>query len=38
MQPIFFFWKSYHLLDKVEKYGGTRQAADDNMTARYMLA
>jgi len=28
---FFFFWKSCHLWDNVEKYGGARQAADDNI-------
>ena len=34
----FCFWKSSHLWDNVEKYGGARQAADSNMATRCMLS
>jgi hypothetical protein len=27
---FFFLWKSCHLWDNFEKYGGARKAADDN--------
>jgi hypothetical protein len=32
-----FFRKSCRLGDNVEKYGGGKEAADDNIAARYMV-
>ena len=34
---VTFFRKSCRLWDNVEKYGGAREAADDNTAARWML-
>ena len=34
---VTFFRKLCRLGDKVEKYGGAREAADDNMAARWVL-
>jgi hypothetical protein len=34
---VTFFQKSCRLWDNVEKYGGAREAADDNMATRCML-
>jgi hypothetical protein len=37
LYSVTFFRKSFRLWDNVEKYGGAREAADDNMAARSMV-
>jgi hypothetical protein len=37
LRSVAFFRKSCRLWDNVEKYGGAREAVNDNMAARCML-
>jgi hypothetical protein len=37
LYSITFSLKSCHLCDNVEKRGGAKEVADDNMAARYVL-
>jgi hypothetical protein len=38
LYPVNFFWKFFHLWDNVEKYGGAKQATDDNIIRCIQIA